>query len=408
MQKSNDFSINLMIPFLRYFGFWMPSGRDQETFYYFLLFISYVQICLIVIGAMYEILFHFTDLTTWLYCLITFVSSFTSFFKLTAILPHRKDFFHLILYLQKNFLDSKYNDHERSLLTACKQTSTLFICTFIFFTYTTVIGYILGPFIENRGKNESDRILILSVRMDVFSFSPYYEIMYAVQAVCVLKVGVVYHSYDNFLYIMNLHVTTQFRILHRRLESLASDYCSGTVVRIASDSASNGPHDGEECYATFRKYIQHHQSLLAYCKKLNKVFNVYALGQVILFTLILCFDAYQVLMAGAPASKKVTFVFHMLGCLAQLFMFTYCCDGLIQESENVAASAYTVPWMNLPMNRPGKLMRDNLKFILLKSTVPCHITAYKFFPVSLETYTKVLSTGVSYFTLLKQSTESNA
>ncbi|XP_076379099.1 uncharacterized protein LOC143259689 isoform X2 [Megalopta genalis] len=296
MQKSNDFSINLMIPFLRYFGFWMPSGRDQETFYYFLLFISYVQICLIVIGAMYEILFHFTDLTTWLYCLITFVSSFTSFFKLTAILPHRKDFFHLILYLQKNFLDSKYNDHERSLLTACKQTSTLFICTFIFFTYTTVIGYILGPFIENRGKNESDRILILSVRMDVFSFSPYYEIMYAVQAVCVLKVGVVYHSYDNFLYIMNLHVTTQFRILHRRLESLASDYCSGTVVRIASDSASNGPHDGEECYATFRKYIQHHQSLLAYCKKLNKVFNVYALGQVILFTLILCFDAYQVLM----------------------------------------------------------------------------------------------------------------
>ncbi|XP_078034958.1 odorant receptor 10-like [Augochlora pura] len=407
MQKFDDIAINFTIPFLKYFGFWMSSGHNQKTFYYFALFVSYIQMSFFVLGTMYEILFHFPDFTTWLFYVINFVSTFTSFFKLSAILQHKEDFFHLILYLQKNFLNSRYDDHERSLLAACKHTSMLFICTFTFFTYTTAIGYLSGPFFENMGRNESDRMLVVSVYMDVFSLSPYYEIMYVTQIVCIVKIAVIYHSYDNCLCIMNLHVATQFRILHHRLENLMSDYCSGKVVQITSNSDSNGSHIGAEYYTTFKKYIKQHQSLIAYCKKLNKVFNIYALGQVLLFTLILCLDAYQILMAGVPAARKVTFVFHMLGCLAQLLMFTYSCDGLIRESVKVATSAYAIPWSHFPMNRPGKLMRDNLKFLLLKSTEPCHITAYKFFPVSLETYTKVLSTGVSYFTLLKQSTESN-
>nr|XP_033340147.1 odorant receptor Or2-like [Megalopta genalis] len=87
----------------------------------------------------------------------------------------------------------------------------------------------------------------------------------------------------------------------------------------------------------------------------------------------------------------------------QLLMFTYSCDGLIQQSLNVATAVYSAPWTYLPMNKYGKMLRKDVVLVIQRSRVPCCLTAKGFFPVSLETYTKVWSTAASYFTLLTQT-----
>lgn len=52
-------------------------------------------------------------------------------------------------------------------------------------------------------------------------------------------------------------------------------------------------------YRTMKTYIQQHQALLEYCKRLEDVFSLIALGQVSLFSLLICLDGYLVLMVSS-------------------------------------------------------------------------------------------------------------
>lgn len=54
----------------------------------------------------------------------------------------------------------------------------------------------------------------------------------------------------------------------------------------------------DECYTIFKKYIRQHQALIAYCEKLEEVFNWIILEQVVMFSLLICLDGYQVLLVS--------------------------------------------------------------------------------------------------------------
>ncbi|KAK1137089.1 hypothetical protein K0M31_001616 [Melipona bicolor] len=72
-----------------------------------------------------------------------------------------------------------------------------------------------------------------------------------------------------------------------------------------------------------------------------------------------------------------------------LFMFTYGCDGVIEHSEKVALGAYSALWTIMPMNKSGRMLRNDLLLVIERSRRVCCLTANGFFPISLETYTKV-------------------
>lgn len=94
--------------------------------------------------------------------------------------------------------------------------------------------------------------------------------------------------------------------------------------------------------------------------------------------------------ANSPPTRRLIFVFHIVGSSSQLLLFTYSCDTLIRESTNIGTAVYSGPWTHLTMDRIGKLLRRDLTMIILRSSKPCCLTASGFFPVSLETCTKVL------------------
>ncbi|XP_043512123.1 odorant receptor 13a-like [Frieseomelitta varia] len=154
-------------------------------------------------------------------------------------------------------------------------------------------------------------------------------------------------------------------------------------------------------YKKFRVHVQQHQALIEFCTKLEEVFNFLVLGQMSLFSLLICLDGYLILMDDAPRSRRFTFLFHITGCMCQLLMFTYSCDCLIHDSMNVANAAYKSLWSLLPMDEHGKMLRRDLILVILRSRTPCCLTACGFFIVSLETYTGVLSTTVPSYSILK-------
>ncbi|XP_026674950.1 uncharacterized protein LOC108631825 isoform X2 [Ceratina calcarata] len=152
-------------------------------------------------------------------------------------------------------------------------------------------------------------------------------------------------------------------------------------------------------------YLIQHQTLIAYCETVNEVFSLIAFVQVLLFSLLICLDSYQVVMANAAFATRLVFLFHIVTCMSQLFMFTFSCDCIVQESASIKSAVYSGPWTGLPMTTSGKSCRRDVMFVINRSQVPCRLSGNGFFIVSLETFTRVLSTAFSYFTLLRHNAE---
>lgn len=96
---------------------------------------------------------------------------------------------------------------------------------------------------------------------------------------------------------MNLHVAGQFRVLQYRIANMPGlmDKVKQNRDKILNTGSSCLAN---ECYSIFKKYIRQHQALIAYCGKLEEVFSLIILEQVLMFSLLICLDGYQVLMVS--------------------------------------------------------------------------------------------------------------
>ncbi|XP_076241044.1 odorant receptor 10-like [Calliopsis andreniformis] len=340
------------------------------------------------------------------------------FYKIIVLCIHKKQFYELVLFTEKNFWHSNYNVQEKLILTDCRRICGIFIIVLSFCAQGTCAGYMVTPLLANIGRNESDRILPFNMWVNFpTGLSPYFEILFTIQVLCVYHVGTCYICFDNFLCLVNLHVASQFRILQYRLKNLTDSFHK------EADSLELEKNQTEMCYKKLRSCVQQHQMLIEYCSELENVFTLIVLGQVLFLAMIICLVGYQLFLnsivthksvkkiltclifmqTDSPPSRSVSLVLNLGGTMCQLLMFTYSCDGLVQQSSNIGRAIFSGPWTTLPMNKVGRTVRRNIIIITLRTTRCCSLTASGFFPVSLETYTGILSTAMSYFTLLRNS-----
>ncbi|XP_050594257.1 odorant receptor 13a-like isoform X2 [Bombus affinis] len=343
--------------------------------------------------------FSWGDFSVSTYIACNSLGLFMDLFKLLIIFIHKKKFLYLVMYMQKNFWHFNYNQYEKSVLADAKRMCIYFVCVFSFLSQSTIFSYIFRPLISNIGKNESDRVPIFHMYLDLpLNVSPYYEMTYLIQALTLYQVGVCYLCVDNIFCIMCLHVASQFRILQYRIANVLS-----LKDKVKFDQDTNLDSSGE-FYAIFKKCIQQHQALIGFCTTLEEIFTVIILGQVLTFSILICFVGYQALLVKLSLSWRISLVSFLTTNICQLWIFTYSCNALVQESMNTANAAYATPWIFLPMDKFGEMARKDLQLVLMRSRRACYLTACGFFPISLETFTKIMSSAMSYFTILKQRT----
>ncbi|KAK1137085.1 hypothetical protein K0M31_001612 [Melipona bicolor] len=212
------------------------------------------------------------------------------------------------------------------------------------------------------------------------SMTPYYEILFTIQVLALEQIGLTYLSSDNCLCIMNVHVMYQFRMLQHRLSNL---------WKIIAEQRDKMDYT-EKCYTALKECIRQHQSLIKFCDKLENVHTLPILSHVIVFSLLMCVDAYEIFLADVPATTRLIFIFTVIGSFMHIVFFTYSCHGLIEESTKVCFATYSGWWTTLPMTETGKMIRKDVNTMMMKSIRPCCLSAGGFFPVSLETSTALM------------------
>ncbi|XP_033361963.1 odorant receptor 30a-like [Bombus vosnesenskii] len=399
---TKDFALLMTSFLMKIVGLWLTKNKEEERTRQLTLMYTVVAILFGVWVQFRDFYYSWPNFGDCAYTACNILCLIMVLLKLSVVFIHKKEFIELLVYTHKNFWHTNYSYNELLLLQNCRKISIVCISLINVCAQGTVFGYVLTPIVENIGRNYSNRVLPFRMWLDLpLSVTPYYEILFVLQVLSLYHVGICYICFDNLLCLINLHAATQFRILQYRLL-----YLGETIEKQPNEHAIKEtlPSNYLKNYHTvFKCCVREHQDRINYCQRLNNIFTYIVLGHIVVFSLLLCLVGFQVLMANSPPTRRLIFVFHIVGSSSQLLLFTYSCDTLIRESTNIGTAVYSGPWTHLTMDKIGKLLRKDLTMIILRSSKPCCLTASGFFPVSLETCTKVLSTAMSYFTLMRQS-----
>ncbi|XP_068977259.1 odorant receptor 30a-like [Bombus flavifrons] len=397
--RYTDISITLSQFLLKLAGVWMTVNNAEERRRRLTMaFTAVIHVygLYLNLGDAY---YTWNDLSHCTFLLSNTLCIILAMFKLLILNFRRTEFKDLVLFAQQHFWHFKYDHDEKILFMKCRKLCKLWTITACSFTQASLAFYIITPICANIGKNKSDRVLPFKMWVDLpLSVTPYYEIMFVIQLATVQQIGVTYLCNDNFLCILNMHVICQFRMLHNRLLNLWK------IIDQQTDKIDYA----DKCYIALKKCIRQHQSLIKFCEKLEYVNTLPIFGHVVVFSLLMCFDTYEILLANVSTGTRLIFVFHMVGSFIHIIFFTYTCHGLIEESSNISLATYSGWWTILPMTETGRMLREDVKVMMMKSMRPCYLSAGGFFPISLETSTALMSTTMSYFTLMRESSVKNA
>ncbi|CAK9809327.1 Odorant receptor 13a [Anthophora quadrimaculata] len=399
---TKDFALSMTAILMKITGLWLAKDKKEERKRLYTLIYTIIAILFGVWVQIRDFYYSWPNFSDCAYTACNILSLVMVLLKVTVIIVHKKKFIDLLKYAYKNFWHINYDYNELLLLKNCRTISTRCITLITFCCQGTVVSYVIAPISINIANNGSDRVLPFNMWVNLpLSVSPWYELMFTAQVLSLYHIGVCYICFDNLLCLINLHAATQFRILQYRLTNLSDT--DTRKVHAKDVSNADMPDFMENCYKRFKSCVQQHQNHIMYCHRLNDIFTVIVLGHILVFSILMCLVGFQVLLADSPPAKRLIFIFHLSGSFCQLLLFTYSCDGLIEESTNVGTAVYCGPWLYLPMDKAGRMLRKDLTMVIIRSKKPCCLTASGFFPVSLETCTTVLSTAMSYFTLLRQS-----
>ena len=112
---------------------------------------------------------------------------------------------------------------------------------------------------------------------------------------------VCYLCIDDIFCIMCLHVASQYRILQYRIANVPNLKDKGKLDLDANEDASN------KCYVIFKNCIQQHQTLIEFSTTLEEIFTIIVLGQVLTFSILICFVGYQTLLVSTSYMKHYCF-----------------------------------------------------------------------------------------------------
>ncbi|XP_015610241.1 odorant receptor 13a isoform X2 [Cephus cinctus] len=266
----------------------------------------------------------------------------------------------------------------------------------------TVFLYVGAPVIFGNGfvrvnGNITERMLPYSLIFECKD-SPCYEILYILQILTVINIAITYIGVDTIGPVLILTVSGHMKIIQNRIMSLGSseefeNFKNDKVKRISDYEISHFQYFGK----SFEACVKYHQTVLKLCKDIEKVTNKAFLVQLITSTYSISAIGFK--MNDSDKSKYVT---QIVLSLVQLFLCNWPPDVLQNEilihfkSQAVAYAAYFMPWY-----RCSRDVKKSTEIIIMRGQRVVRLTAGNFVDLSLETFIRMVSSALSFFTLLR-------
>ncbi|KAF7998405.1 hypothetical protein HCN44_009803 [Aphidius gifuensis] len=199
----------------------------------------------------------------------------------------------------------------------------------------------------------------------IFYESPIFEMIYLSQLLATSTCGIIILGTDTLIATAIFHTCGHFVILKKNLEKL--------VISPIKNIDNSKKIDKE-----FNLIIKHHQTIIRFSQRIENIFSPMMLVQVIASSIIICLVGFQV---NSVCDGLAEYLSYLLMALFQLLIFCWPGDELINKNN----------------------VKKKIRFMVFRGQKPCFLSAGKFSYLNLEYFSTILSTSVSYFTLLRKT-----
>ncbi|KAL6256416.1 hypothetical protein P5V15_012529 [Pogonomyrmex californicus] len=323
-----------------------------------------------------DTILHFDDLVEFTECALWSSVFYLTIVRLIIFMTHQKDMAYVVETMRKDWICSSYED--RVVLKEKCHFAFRLSKIFISMVYGTVICFSCLPILEIFIQG-GQRILPFHGYFFINqTVSPVYECIYVFNVMGGFFAGGTICGATSFSLMATIHGSAKFVVLQKKLEAITS----------------NDPHVDR----AMANCVKRHQDAIAFADALERIINVLALAQFVISTGLVCFAGFQITSMIQNKALLMEYGMFLQAAVLELFMFSFSGNALIEESDAVGESAYRSGWI-------GGTFGRSLQIVIMRSKVPSRITAAKFYSMSLETFSRVLSTSFSYITVLMAAKE---
>ncbi|CAK9808755.1 Odorant receptor 13a [Anthophora plagiata] len=348
------------------------SGRGTILFRRFHLFCMFFLVVVMSIAVTADVIHNIDDLDEATECALICTAFYLCVVRMVVYGIHQKDMLHVVNTMKEDWYDS--SEEDRVILSQKTMFAFRLAKYFISTVAVTIVIFMCIPILEIYVIGASDKVLPFRGYFFINqTVSPIFECLYLFNVTAGGFGGTMIASCTSFNLVVIMHGSAKFAVLRKRLESLSGKDPNSIIV--------------------MGDLVTRHQEAIEYADALERIINVLALGQFVISTGLICFAGFQITSMMEDKGRLMKYSTFLNSAVLELFMFSFSGNGLIDESEAVGESAYSSGWI-------GSRFSQSLQIMMMRSTIPSKITAAKFYSMSLESFSKVLSTSFSYFTVL--------
>ncbi|XP_028902114.1 odorant receptor 47b isoform X1 [Zeugodacus cucurbitae] len=174
--------------------------------------------------------------------------------------------------------------------------------------------------------------------------------------------------------------TLNLRILCENMRNLGNGSTSELVV-----------------WRKLKETVEFHQQIIKLMNRINQTFYWNYVSQMGASTFMICLTAFEALLAQDKPMVALKFQTYMFSAFMQLLYWCWMGNRTYYDSMEVATAAYEVrTWY-----RHSPLLQRQLIFIIKRAQKPLEFRAKPLFGFTFASFTSILSTSYSYFTLLR-------
>ncbi|XP_012251775.2 odorant receptor 4-like [Athalia rosae] len=310
-------------------------------------------------------------------CTLIASSFLLCFFRVIIFLFQSKNVLIIVRDMRKDWATSSEEDRKvlRKNCGSSYKLAKFFISSVVF----TIIAFMAMPALEIVVLGSEERNLPFRGYFGIdASQSPIYELLYALEVSGGAIGGATIAGVTSFNLVTIMHASAKFSVLQRHISLIKND--------------------DERSKDLLRSCIQEHQKAIEFADRLEEVINKVALGQFLSSTGMVCFAGLQITSMLEDTGRLMKYSSFLNSAIFELFIFSFSGNELAVQSGGIANSGFNSDWV-------GSSFGKNLQIMMMRATKPSKITAAKFYDMSLESFSTVLSTSFSYFTTLRAVNE---
>ncbi|KAM0732225.1 Odorant receptor 9a [Formica fusca] len=386
--QSRQYKYNRIL--LSWLGQWpFQKNRDRWTILVAVLFIAITQF----IPQALALVTLYGDLDATLECIAPLLVNCLCIVKLTNLIFYTKKIKILLMHIQRDWqswiIDSEfeilYKFAESGRNITIGYASGMYAFGSLF-PIMAIIPKIIG---RNVTSNYSTRPVGFPYHVEYFVDLDkyYYPVLIHNYLATAIRLTIIVAS-DTCVIILVQHCCALFSIIRYRMEHIRKS--------VEQDKKLAFLEEDDKIYKNFVYCIRKHEDAIQFANCLEIIYKKALFVEVGLIISMMSLSALQATNDTLTPQIAIRHGGYIIAQLIHLFTICWLGQQIIDHSDRVYTSIYRGEWYETSFKS-----RKLLNMIMLRSISPCTLTVGKIMVLSLPSFSAVVRTSASYFTVLQ-------